>query len=262
MHKKVREIAAQEGVPLSKALEILVSTLATDSIPSSRDLQDSKGVETVGDPLDFLFSPVDRSPADISEKPITDHTEKILNSFQDGLNERVEMALNKAFRDRDDPLVEYFCHTCHVLIDEAENAICERCGEEKRKQGVSEAHDYYRSIPGVVAALEFHEEQEDRNKEHPAIPVVTDWSLVPGVKELLENYQADNSVISIAESPSEYIEAEAATQDGMRPVRLKVSCQGKQVPVPAEGYTQLVRIKQGSMAGKQLYLRPQDVHNS
>jgi len=155
--------------------------------------------------------------------------------------------------------VEYICHTCHVLIDEAENAICERCGEEKRKQGVSEANDYFRSIPGVVTALEFHEEQEDRNKRHPAKPVITDWSLVPGVKELLENYQAENSVISITKSPSEYIEAEAATHDGMRPVRLKTPFDAKQVPVPAEGYTQLIKIKQGNMEGRQLYMRPQDM---
>jgi len=78
------------------------------------------------------------------------------------------------------------CHQCHDLAH--------RWYEEGQNDGLTEAL----KIPGAVEAAQFSKEQQQRNNEHPdATPVLANWLDIPGVSELISEYQQHNALITI-----------------------------------------------------------------
>jgi hypothetical protein len=55
-------------------------------------------------------------------------------------------------------------------------------------------------IPGTQEAINFFYEQQKRNAECAKEPVVENWSEVPGVKKLIQNYQFGKSLITFVDS--------------------------------------------------------------
>jgi len=64
-------------------------------------------------------------------------------------------------------------------------------------RGAREAVSTMVAIPGVSAAKNFNDWSKQHEVEHPGFPVVHSWEDVPGVKELIEKYQMDNSVFTL-----------------------------------------------------------------
>jgi len=67
-------------------------------------------------------------------------------------------------------------------------------------RGMREAVSTMVAIPGVSTAKIFNDWSKDHEVAYPQFPVVHSWEDVPGVKELIEKYQMDNTVFTLVDA--------------------------------------------------------------
>jgi hypothetical protein len=199
----LKEIAAQEGVTLSQALEIL----ATTSQPEGLTVESTQE-EDFWSSLGFPNS--DRNKEEEVEDPTTklDAISSQLESFRHKFSQFFETqrlnivsAVSQAFEEQ--ASWAKLQETARAEQDRTNQHVhdrnCQECNtvaEAFYIEGKGEALE----IPGAREAIKFFLQQQARNEDWSGEPVVEDWTEVPGVKELIQKYQHDKSPVTFVDS--------------------------------------------------------------
>ena len=203
VHRKLKEIAAQEGVTLSQALEILTSTsplAGSTSEPvqeedflsylgfTNSDRNSETEVDHLATKLDTISSQLESLGHKFNQFDETLRL-NIFSAVSQSFEEQASLVrqLEKASAEEDRPDQHVHNGKCQEC-----NTVAQACYEK----GMGEAL----KIPGAQEAINFFYKQQKRNEECSEEPVVENWSEVPGVKELIQKYQHDKSLITFIDS--------------------------------------------------------------
>jgi len=174
VHKTLRGFAAREGVPLSKALEILVSTR-----PVEGQSEDDRVLEEF-----FGISPTTKEDPAMAEnmsgviaklEEITSQMEDFCGNFSrsdQATTLNIAEAVRQAFEDQASLAQQFHQHggeaNCPGCVQLAQQAV-----STFTNNGIAEATAYYMNIPGVKKLREVYEElQIAKARGEPIINIV------------------------------------------------------------------------------------------
>jgi hypothetical protein len=203
VHRKLKEIAAQEGVTLAQALEILASTSAPDG-STSEPIQEEdflsylgfrnsdRNSEKEGDALTTKLDTIDSRLESLGH---------MFNQFDETLRLNIGSAVSQLFEQQASLAKQLEKATAEEnhADQHVHDGKCPECNTVAKacyEKGMGEPL----KIPGTQEAINFFYEQQKRNAECAKEPVVENWSEVPGVKKLIQKYQFDKSLITFVDS--------------------------------------------------------------
>jgi hypothetical protein len=203
VHKKLKEIAAQEGVTLAQALEILASTSPPDG-STSDPVQEEDFLSYLGFPKADGSTEKEVDPLTTKLDTINSQLESLgqmFNQFDETLRLNIASAVSQSFEQQ--ASLAKLKEKAPAEEDHADQHVhdgkCQECNTVAKacyEKGMSEPL----KIPGAQEAINFFYEQQKRNAECAEEPVVENWSEVPGVKELIQKYQDAKSLITFVDS--------------------------------------------------------------